>query len=107
MEIEKLFFEYINGPSITWCSDSDDFYEFNREERRRSVNGFRFTYSTERDKLGGYFLFEIRGKLFLYLSSFSMFKFTCRFLIQISFKLRIVCEILILLLFVKKKSKCY
>ena len=55
----------MNGPLITRCSASEGYYELNREEGRSSVNMFTFTYSTQRDGLGGYFLFEIRGKSFI------------------------------------------
>ena len=63
--LERLYSEYINGPVTTRCSGSTGYYEFNREESRGSVSGLRFNYSTQRDTPGGYFLFEIRGKLFL------------------------------------------
>ena len=62
---EKFEMYFGDGPSITWCSGTDGYYEFNREERRGSVRRLRLTYITQRDTPGGYFLFEIRGKLFL------------------------------------------
>ena len=74
--LERLYSEYINGRAVTQCSTSEGYYELNREERRSSVSGFRFTYNTQRDTPGGYFLFEIRGKLFLQHSSISVYKLT-------------------------------
>ena len=74
--LERIYSEYIYGPAATLCSGAVSFYEFNREERRSSVSGFRFTYSTQRNTQGGYFLFEIRGKSFMQSSCISVYKFT-------------------------------
>ena len=74
--LERIYSQYINGPSATRCSSSEGYYQLNREELPSSVSGFRFTYNTERDTSGGYFLIEIRGKLFLQHSSISMYKLT-------------------------------